>query len=356
MNLEKEHKSPMEVLAAFIVDKRNLIFFFYICAMIFSVFSQGWVHVENDITAYLPEDTETRQGLSIMEDELTTYGSARIVIAHASEELAEQLADKMAQIDGVTSAVVGTDSVGGGEEEETAEDISEYIQGSNVLISVTFDGEAEDSISLDAMDEIKTLLEPYDAYINSEVGNDAAGNLASEMQVILVIAFTIIVLVLLFTSRSYAEIPVLMITFASAALLNMGTNFIFGTISFVSNSVTVSSMPPYMVENWPILRVATRPPIWAMGLDWGEWPVVSPCFLSSSSRVWRQTPHWQVTCMLTSSIFRIRFILEPSSTMEFFSSGSRPPSVAECPVRGTTGTRLALQNCRTLETSCTLHA
>lgn len=56
MNLEKEHKSPMEVLAAFIVDKRNLIFFFYICAMIFSVFSQGWVHVENDITAYLPED------------------------------------------------------------------------------------------------------------------------------------------------------------------------------------------------------------------------------------------------------------------------------------------------------------
>lgn len=242
MNLEKEHKSPMEVLAAFIVDKRNLIFFFYICAMIFSVFSQGWVNVENDITAYLPEDTETRQGLSIMEDELTTYGSARILVAHSSKELAEQLADRMEQIDGVTSAVVGSGSIGDGNEEEegeTEEDISEYIQGSNVLISVTFDGEAEDPISLDAMDEIKTLLEPYDAYINSEVGNDAAGNLASEMQVILVIAFTIIVLVLLFTSRSYAEIPVLMITFGSAALLNMGTNFIFGTISFVSNSVTV---------------------------------------------------------------------------------------------------------------------
>ena len=75
--------------------------------------------------------------------------------------------------------------------------------------------------------------------MSSEVGNDMAGNLASEMQVILVIAFTIIVLVLLFTSRSYAEIPVLMITFGSAALLNMGTNFLFGTISFVSNSVTV---------------------------------------------------------------------------------------------------------------------
>lgn len=57
-------------------------------------------------SSYLPEDTETRQGLSIMEGELTTYGSARIVVAHASRELAGQLADKMGQADGVTSAVV----------------------------------------------------------------------------------------------------------------------------------------------------------------------------------------------------------------------------------------------------------
>ena len=239
MNPEKERKSPIEALAAFIVDKRNLIFFFYITAMIFSVFSQGWVHVENDITAYLPADTETRQGLSIMEEELTTYGTARIVVSHTSEALAQSLAYRMEQIEGVTSATVGSGTVGGESETGQAEERSDYIQGSDVLINVTFDGEADQQISLDAMSEIKTLLEPYDAYINSEVGNDTAGNLASEMQVILVIAFTIIVLVLLFTSRSYAELPVLMLTFGSAALLNMGTNFIFGTISFVSNSVTV---------------------------------------------------------------------------------------------------------------------
>ena len=41
------------------------------------------------------------------------------------------------------------------------------------------------------------------------------------------------------TSRSYAEVPVLLMTFGAAALLNMGTNFLCGTISFISNSVTV---------------------------------------------------------------------------------------------------------------------
>ena len=45
--------------------------------------------------------------------------------------------------------------------------------------------------------------------------------------------------VLILTSQTYAEVPVLLITFIAAALLNMGTNFLLGTISFVSNSVTI---------------------------------------------------------------------------------------------------------------------
>ena len=57
--------------------------------------------------------------------------------------------------------------------------------------------------------------------------------------ILVIVAAVIIVLVLLLTSQSYAEIPVLLLTFGAAALLNMGTNFFFGEISFVSNSVTV---------------------------------------------------------------------------------------------------------------------
>ena len=49
-------------VAAFIVDKRTLFFLLYLFAAIFSVFSMNWVEVENDVTTYLPSDTETRQG------------------------------------------------------------------------------------------------------------------------------------------------------------------------------------------------------------------------------------------------------------------------------------------------------
>ena len=107
------------------------------------------------------------------------------------------------------------------------------------MLDVTFDGEEEDQISIDAMNEIKDKLAGYDVYYSTSVANDDSANLESEMQVVTAIAAVIIVVVLLITSKSYAEVPVLLITFIAAALLNMGTNFLLGTISFISNSVTI---------------------------------------------------------------------------------------------------------------------
>ena len=235
--------SFFEKLATFIVDKRNLIFFLYACALIFCLFSRNWVSVCNDITEYLPESTETRQGLTLMEEEFTTFATARVMVSHVTYEMAEDLAEQMEQIEGVSSAAFGSSDVGADTEEdsepETPEDIAEYFKGADALISVTFDGEEEDEISLAALSAIRELLEPYDFYIDSAVGNSQAASLANEMGIILAVAAVIIVLVLLLTSRSYAEIPVLLLTFVAAAVLNLGTNFIFGEISFVSNSVTV---------------------------------------------------------------------------------------------------------------------
>lgn len=107
------------------------------------------------------------------------------------------------------------------------------------LIKVSFSNEGNDPVTLKAMKKITEIIEPYDSSVRTEVGKDTAATLAAEMQIIIVIAAFIIVAVLLFTSKSYGEIPVLLITFSVAALLNMGTNFLFGEISFISNSVAV---------------------------------------------------------------------------------------------------------------------
>lgn len=55
----------MYKLASFIVDKRNLIFLIVAIGLVFSVFSRNWVQVENQLSAYLPKDSETYRGLHL---------------------------------------------------------------------------------------------------------------------------------------------------------------------------------------------------------------------------------------------------------------------------------------------------
>ena len=71
------------------------------------------------------------------------------------------------------------------------------------------------------------------------VGVDMNAMLDEEMLVILAVAVVLILVVLTLTSRAYMEVPVLLMTFGAAALMNMGSNFIFEKISFISDSVAV---------------------------------------------------------------------------------------------------------------------
>ena len=226
--MDKEEKSQgggMKKIASFIVDKRNLFFLLYIVALVFSLFSRNWVEVENDITTYLPEDTETRQGLTVMNDNFITYGSARVMITNVTSTRAQALADQISDLEGVSRV--------------TFDDTQDHYRDTAALLDVSFDGTETDPVSLAAMEKINALLEPYDSYVDTTVGEDTSADLAKEMGVIVLIAAVIIVVVLTLTSKAYMEVPVLVMTFGAAALLNMGTNFLCGKISFISNSVTV---------------------------------------------------------------------------------------------------------------------
>ena len=217
--------SFFEKIATVVVDRRNLIFFLYIGALIFSLFSSSWVKVCNDITEYLPPETETRRGLTIMNEEFTTFGTARIMVSNITYDKALELQEQLEGIEGVS--------------EVTFDETDEHFQNTSALFDITFHAEEDEALAIDAMNAVKEQLADYDTYVKSTVGSSDSETLAEEMNLILLIAAVIIVLVLLFTSRTYAEIPVLIMTFGTAALLNKGTNFFFDEISFVSNSVTV---------------------------------------------------------------------------------------------------------------------
>ena len=205
-------------LATFIVDKRKAIEILFVIAMIYSILCVDKVRINQDITSYLPAESETRRGLTVMEDEFITYGSARVMVANVTYDEAEELTEKIRQIGGVKEVVAGRDK--------------DHYTGSNALYDVTVEGENEDLVSIGAIRGIRETLSGYDVYVSTTVGQveESAEMLDREMSVILILSVAIIVAVLLLSTKAYLEIPVLLITFGVAAVLNMGTNFWFEEI------------------------------------------------------------------------------------------------------------------------------
>lgn len=224
MNTGKK-ESFMDKVAAVIVDRRNIIFFIFLLAALFCAFSRNWVQVCDDLTRYLPESTETRIGLDLMDREFTTFGTAQIMVENITYEQAEDIKTQIEQVEGVKSVELDR--------------TDKHYNAASALFAVTFDGTDNDQVSIDALSELREGLSDYDLYVSSNVGNPLKAIINSEMLVVDIIAVFIIIVVLLLTSKTYAEIPVLLITFGAAALLNMGTNFLMGEISFVTNSIAI---------------------------------------------------------------------------------------------------------------------
>ena len=222
---EKDDAGFMVKVATFIVDKRNLFFLIFGIAIIFSLVSSSWVKVENALSAYLPDSTETSKGLSRMENEFITYGSAKIMVTNITYETACEISDMIEDMDSVVML--------------TFDDTNEHYNNFSALYDVTFNYPETDDRALEALSELEDKLSGYDIYVSTTMGDASAEQIESEMSVITVLVAIIVVTVLLLTSQTWAEVPVLLLTFVASMLITNGTNFIMGTISFVSNSVTV---------------------------------------------------------------------------------------------------------------------
>lgn len=213
--------SPLHRASEWIVDHYRLFFVVFAALLVFSAVASGWVKVENDVAAYLPADSETRQGLDIMEQEFQTYGSAKILLRDTDADAAAATAERIRAVDGVDSCTYTMNDTG------------------SALLSVSLsDLEGSDTCA-QTVQALRDLLDGSGAYIYSAEGYSISDQINGEVRGLLVIVAIILVTVLTFTSSTYAEVPILLITFLAAALINKGTNFVFGTISFVSNAVAI---------------------------------------------------------------------------------------------------------------------
>ena len=217
--------SVFDVIAKLIVSMRYVIFVLFAIACIYCFLSVGKVKVNSDLAAFLPAQSETRRGLTVMENEFVTYGTAEVMVSNVTYERAEALSEEIRNVAHVTGVEF--------------DNTKAHYKNAAALFTVSFDGTEDDPALKTAMDEINGIIEPYDHAVLTKVGDDYSAKLAGEIFGVLLIAVIVIFAVLLFTSKSYFEVFIFAVVFAVAALLNMGTNFWLGEISSITNSIAV---------------------------------------------------------------------------------------------------------------------
>lgn len=215
----------MHKVSEFIVKRRKSLMLLFAALMVCSIFTSGLTVVEDDLYRFLPDYTQTSKALAAMKNDFVTLGTARVIVRNVDYYTAQALCDWIESIDGVNS--VSFDSS------------EEHYKNSKALIEITFDGAQNDEISTTALAAVKETLIGYDFGVDTQVGVDFTVTIVKQMLKVGTAVVAIVIILLLLTSRSYAEVPVLLITFVAAALIQIGSNFLFKSISYISNAVTL---------------------------------------------------------------------------------------------------------------------
>ena len=219
-----------------ITAKPKLVMIVFIMFAVFCALIRGFVEVNYDINDYLPSDSKSTVSIDVMNKEFDGgIPNARVMIKDVTVAETLEYKDKIANVNGVSGVTWLDDSVDITQPLEVmdTETVETYYKDNTALFSVTI----EEAHILDAVSKIREIIGNDNAMEGSAVSTAVATeSTVSEIYKIAIIAVIFVLAVLILNTLSWAEPIIILIGLGIAILINMGSNVIFGEISFVSNA------------------------------------------------------------------------------------------------------------------------
>lgn len=229
---------------------KYLILGIFLVLTIVSAILSFRVEVNYDMTKYLPKDSNTKQAIEILSEEFGDYASIELMVEDVEIMDAVMIKNEIKGIDGVLK-VVWMDDL-----EEYAEFITDplillelqkmqesYYKDKKALFTILLD---DNSYSLEVEDTINEIRETNSLKDKAfSMRGEALYNIDSrrilngEMFKIILVIVPIILLILVFASKSWIEPLIILVNLGIAIVLNMGTNIIFKDVSYVTQSLAM---------------------------------------------------------------------------------------------------------------------
>jgi predicted RND superfamily exporter protein len=221
-----------------ITTHKKIVVSIFIVAAILCIFLIPQVAVNYNMVDYLPKDAQSTIALKVMEKEFTqSVPNARVMLKDVSIQKALEFKEKLLEINGVTEVLWLDDVINLKEPIEMADPdtVEGYYKGNTALLSVTM----SDGNEVSATDAIYELIGEENALAGNAVNIATAQKLsASESMGAFIILVPLILLILLLSTSSWIEPLFFLLTIGISVLINMGSNAVFGEVSFMTQSIS----------------------------------------------------------------------------------------------------------------------
>lgn len=223
-----------------VVKLRVPILIVSVLLLIPSIFGFVSTRINYDILSYLPSDIETMKGQDIMLDEFGKGGFSLVMLDGMEDKDVEKVKEKIEKVDHVCD-VLWYDTLADVSlpKEVLPDDIYDFFNTDNsTMMAVFFDEATSADGSLEAVKEIRSIAGEQ-CFVSgmSSVVEDIKDLTMQEAPMYVVIAVILTSIILALTMDSFLIPLFFMLSVGMAIVYNMGTNFIQGEISFITEAL-----------------------------------------------------------------------------------------------------------------------
>ena len=212
----------MKKITDFIIDKRNFILILFIIFTIISALMINKVKINSDIAKYLPNNSETRIGMNIMEKEFAGTETSNLNLMFENLKKEEKISIKKD-----LETLKNVDSV-------DYNNSKDYNSGKYTLYVININGKSDSKDAASVFDKIQKKYENYTFYTSGSVSESNKSVLPFWIVALAVFCAFIILIIM---CESYVEPFLFLTTILMAVVLNKGTNIIFPSVSHITDSI-----------------------------------------------------------------------------------------------------------------------
>lgn len=260
----------LKKMAHFIVQRGRIIEKFFIAMTILCAVCYPFVGVNYDLSKYLPDFAPTKQALDVMEKEFGYPGMARIMVKDVTLPEARTIRQRISRVDGV-DLVVGPDLAANVYSTDAFIKNSltdRFYKDGNAVYQIIFEDGDSDASTHKAINEIYGIVgKDRGCFAGSAVSSkERQESITREIAMAIGMAVVIIWLILTLTTTSWFEPFLFILVMAVAIVLNMGSNIMFGRISFFTFS-TAAILQLAVSMDYSIFLLHTYTAIKQSGVD-----------------------------------------------------------------------------------------